>query len=157
MAKVTAVPATAVQVPRKPNAADAARGDVPTRVARDLLDAAAAEGRIESRSAKQQLDHWARLGRSVSLRQSASRRRIDAVLAGTLPMTALRQDERAIVNAELDAAITASAAQVDLAGVLASRGITTVALDDDGALVQYHPDGTSVVLDAVPLGAPTAG
>ena len=149
--------ATTATRDRRPKAAEAARGDVPTRIARDLLDAAAAAGRIESRSAKQQLDHWARLGRSVSLQQSASRRRIDAVLAGTLPMTALRPDERAIVNAELDAAITASAQQVDLADVLARQGITTVALDDNGALVQYNPDGTSVVLDPAPLGEPTAG
>lgn len=157
MAKATAVPRTAVQDSRTPNAGGAARADVPTRIARDLLDAAAAEGRIESRSAKQQLDHWARLGRSVSLQQSASRRRIDAVLAGTLPTTALRQDERAIVNAELDAAITASAQQIDLAGALARQGITTVALDDNGALVQYNPDGTSVVLDPAPLGVPATG
>jgi hypothetical protein len=157
MVKTTTAARTAGQDPRKPRAADAARSDVPTRIARDLLDAAAAEGRIESRSAKQQLDHWARVGRSVSLQQSASRRRIDAVLAGALPMTALRPDERGIVNAELDAAITASAQQVDLAGVLAGQGMTTVALDDNGALVQYNPDGTSVVLDPAPLGVPATG
>lgn len=138
-------------------ATEATRGDVPTRIARDLFDDAAAEGKVSSRSAKQQLDHWARLGRAISRQQSASRRRIDAVLAGTLPMTALRPDERVVVNAELDAAITASAERVDLADVLARRGITTVALDDDGALVQYSPDGTSVVLDPAPLGRPAAG
>ena len=157
MAKTTTVPRTAVPELRKPHVADAVRGDVPTRIARDLLDAAAAEGRIESRSAKQQLDHWARLGRSFSLQQSASRRRIDAVLGGTLPMTALRPDERLIVNAELDSAITASVRQVDLADVLTREGITTVALDDNGALVQYNPDGTSVVLDPAPLGEPATG
>lgn len=157
MAKSTVAARTTDHDPRKPKATDTSRSDVPTRIARDLLDAAAAEGRIESRSAKQQLDHWARLGRSVSLQHSASRRRIDAVLAGTLPMTALRPDERAIVNAELDAAITASAQQIDLAGVLAGQAITTVALDDRGALVQYNPDGTSVVLDPAPLGEPATG
>ena len=56
-------------------------GDKPTRVAVDLFDSAAAEGRRESRSAKQQLDHWARVGRSVSMHQTAARRRVEAALA----------------------------------------------------------------------------
>ena len=148
---------TAGQELRKQHVVDAVRGDVATRIARDLLDAAAAEGRIESRSAKQQLDHWARLGRLVSLQQSASRRRIDAVLAGTLAMKALRPDERLIVNAELDAAITASDRQIDLADVLARKGIMTVVLDDNGALVQWNPAGSSVFLDLRPLGEPATG
>lgn len=40
MAKPTMVPRTPTPDPRKPPAAGAARGDVPTRIARDLLDAA---------------------------------------------------------------------------------------------------------------------
>ena len=64
-------------------------GDKLTRVAVDLLASAAAEGRRESRSAKQQLDHWARVGRSVSMHQTAARRRVEAALAGELPMAAL--------------------------------------------------------------------
>ena len=32
-------------------------------------------------SAKQQLDHWARVGRSVSMHQTAARRRVEAALA----------------------------------------------------------------------------
>ena len=125
--------------------------DQPTRVARDLLDAAAAEGKRASRSAKQQLDHWARVGRSVSLQTTASRRRIEAVLAGALPMSSLRPDERTIVNAELDAAITARAKATNFGDVLAAEGVITVALDDNGALVQYNPDGSTVVLDPNPL------
>jgi hypothetical protein len=31
---------------------------------------------------------------------------------------------------------------------LAAEGVTTVALDDEGALVEYRPDGSSVVLVA---------
>jgi hypothetical protein len=132
-------------------------GDQPTRVARDLLDAAAAEGKRESRSAKQQLDHWARVGRSVSLLQTASRRRIDAVLTGALPMAALRPDERTVVNAELDAAISARAQSLSFGDVLAHEGVTTVALDEHGALIQYHPDGTSVVLHDGPMDGPLDG
>jgi hypothetical protein len=136
-------------VPKTSRSPDAVArpADQPTRVARDLLDAAAQAGKRESRSAKQQLDHWARIGRSVSLQSSASRRRVDAVLAGTLPMSALRPDERSIVNAEIDAAVTTRAEATNFGDVLAAEGVTTVALDADGALVAYHPDGTSTVLD----------
>lgn len=139
--------------PSSARAAKPARkpADQPTRVASDLLDAAAAEGQRASRSAKQQLDHWARVGRAVSLQTTASRRRIEAVLAGTLPMSSLRPDERTIVNAELDAAITARAQATSFGDVLAAEGISTVALDDNGALVQYNADGSSVVLDRKPL------
>jgi hypothetical protein len=31
---------------------------------------------------------------------------------------------------------------------LADRGITTVALNDDGEIIEHRPDGTSVVLTA---------
>ncbi len=124
--------------------------DRPTRFAADLLDAAAIEGARQSRSAKQQLDHWARVGRSVTLAGSASRRRIDAVMAGTLPRTALRPEERAVVDAELEVAVTVRAGATDFGDVLAARGVTTVALDDAGALVEYRPDGTSTVLEPAP-------
>ena len=30
--------------------------------------------------------------------------------------------------------------------VLAARGVTTVALDDEGRLTRYHPDGTTSLL-----------
>ena len=53
-----------------------------TRVSADLFEAAAAEGARQSRSAKQQLDHWARVGRAVSTQHTASRRRVEAALAG---------------------------------------------------------------------------
>lgn len=73
-------------------------GDKPTRVAVDLLASAAAEGRRESRSAKQQLDHWARVGRSVSKHQTAARSRVEAALAGELPLAALGGDESVVLN-----------------------------------------------------------
>lgn len=126
--------------------------DRPTRFAVDLLDSAATEGSRQSRSAKQQLDHWARVGRAVSLQASASRRRIDAVLAGTLPRTALRAEERTIADAELDAAIAATAQVTGFGDTLASRGVTTVALNDDGALVEHRPDGSSTLLEPAPTG-----
>jgi hypothetical protein len=123
----------------------------PTRIAPDVFAAAQQAAARESRSAAEQVNHWARVGQSVALHQSASRRRIEAVLAGSLPMSVLRPDEREIVNAELDAAITAKAQSTPLGAAVSTDGVTTVALDDEGRLVEYRPDGTSRVLDPTPV------
>ena len=120
-----------------------AASDRPTRVAADLMDSAAVEGARQSRSAKQQLDHWARVGRAVSMTQTAARRRIEAALAGTLPERDLTGDERAVLSAEVDAAISETAGRVRFGEVLSGRGVTTVALDANGVLTRYHPDGSS--------------
>ena len=118
-----------------------------TRVAADLVDSAAAEGARQSRSAKQQLDHWARVGRAVSSHQTASRRRVEAALAGDLDTNQLSEDEGLVFNAEISAAIEESLANAYYGDLLAVRGITTVALNDDGEIVEYRPDGTSSVVD----------
>ena len=118
-----------------------------TRVAADLVDSAAAEGARQSRSAKQQLDHWARVGRAVSSHQTASRRRVEAALAGNLDTNNLSEDEGLVFNAEISAAIEESLAAAHYGDALAARGITTVALNDDGEIVEYRPDGTTSVVD----------
>jgi hypothetical protein len=112
------------------------------------MDSAAAEGARQSRSAKQQLDHWARVGRSVSTQHTAARRRVEAALTGRLPLGELSVEEGVVFNAEVEAAIEESLARSNYGDVLATRGITTVALDDAGQIVQYRPDGTSAVLSA---------
>jgi ParD-like antitoxin of type II bacterial toxin-antitoxin system len=122
--------------------------DRPTRFASDLLESAAVEGKRESRSAKQQLDYWARVGRSVSMHQTAARRRVVAALAGDLPFADLTDAERLVANADLDASIQMQAQSMSFGEQLAAEGVTTVALDDEGALVEYRPDGSSVVLVA---------
>jgi hypothetical protein len=115
-----------------------------TRFAADLLDSAAAEGVRQSRSAKQQLDHWARVGRAVSSRESAARRRVEAALAGELELTELSDEEGVVFNAEITAAIEENLASSNYGSVLAARGVTTVALDDNGQIVEHRPDGHSV-------------
>jgi hypothetical protein len=122
--------------------------DRPTRFASDLLESAAVEGKRESRSAKQQLDYWARVGRSVSMHQTAARRRVEAALASELPFADLTEAERLVANADLDASIQMQAQSVSFGDRLAAEGVTTVALDDEGALVEYRPDGSCVVLVA---------
>ncbi|CRZ14296.1 TA system antitoxin ParD family protein [Mycolicibacterium neworleansense] len=117
-----------------------------TRFAADLMDSAAAEGARQSRSAKQQLDHWARVGRAVSSRHSAARRKVESALAGETPLRELTTEEGAVFDAEIAASIEESLARADYGKTLAARGITTVALDDDGEIVQYRPDGSTAVL-----------
>src|SRR6202012_1603754 len=92
--------------------------DRPTRVAADLLDSAAAEGARQSRSAKQQVDPWARGGPAGSIGHAAARRRVEAALAGTLPEHELSSEERAVFNAEVDAAISETARRVRFGEVL---------------------------------------
>jgi len=105
--------------------------DKPTRFATDLLASAAVEGARQSRSAKQQLDYWARLGRAVSMHQTA----------------ALDPTERLVANSEIDVAIQQHARATSYGELLAAEGVTVVALDDDGRLVRYQPDGTSTVVE----------
>lgn len=119
-----------------------------TRFAADLVDAAAAEGARQSRSTKQQLDHWARVGRAVSSQHTASRRRVEAALAGDLELSELTVEEGVVFNAEVSAAIEESLARTNYGETLAARGVTTVALDDSGELVEYAPDGSAVPLTA---------
>lgn len=121
-----------------------------TRFAADLVDSAEAEGVRQSRSAKQQLDHWVRVGRAVSSQQTASRRRVEAAMAGQLPLGDLTVEEGVVFNAEIAAGIEEGLARTDYGRILAARGVTTVALDDDGEIVELRPDGTSVALTSTP-------
>jgi ParD-like antitoxin of type II bacterial toxin-antitoxin system len=119
-----------------------------TRFAADLVDSAAAEGARQSRSAKQQLDHWARVGRAVSATQTAPRRLVEAALAGQLATSELTVEEGVVFNAEISAAIEESLARTHYGDVLAAQGITTVALNEAGDIVEHRPDGSAVVLAA---------
>jgi len=114
--------------------------DRPTRFAADLLESAAVEGQRQSRSAKQQLDHWARVGRAVEMQGPAHGRR-------TQSATELSAQEALVANAEIDVAIWEQVQRVSFGSVLASEGVTTVALDETGALLRYHPDGSVSALN----------
>jgi hypothetical protein len=123
--------------------------DKVTRFAADLVDSAAVEGARQSRSGKQQLDHWARVGRAVSEGQTAARRRIEAALSGSLPMRDLSADERVVLNAEIEAAIQEKLQSTHFGSTLRARGVTTVALGENGDLVEHRPDGSTSVIDHV--------
>lgn len=117
--------------------------DRPTRFAADLFESAAVEGQRQSRSAKQQLDHWARVGRAVEMQGPASWRRTQSVPAAT----ELSAQDALVANAEIDVAIWEQVQRVSFGSVLASEGVTTVALDETGALLRYHPDGSVSALN----------
>lgn len=119
-----------------------------TRFAADLVDSAAAEGARQSRSAKQQLDHWARVGRAVSATHTVSRRRVEAALSGQLATSELTVEEGVVFNAEISAAIEEGLARTHYGDVLAAQGVTTVALNEAGDIVEHRPDGSAVVVAA---------
>jgi hypothetical protein len=125
--------------------ADASRDKV-MRFSSDLVDAAAAEGARQSRSSKQQLDHWVRLGRAVSSYTSVSRQRVEAALAGEQSLAGLSNEQSVVFNAEVTARIEENLAERCYGSLLAAAGITTVALDDQGRLVEHRPDGSTAVL-----------
>ncbi|MEJ7795136.1 MAG: hypothetical protein WKF50_06265 [Nocardioides sp.] len=120
--------------------------DKVTRFDSALVDAAAVEGARQSRSARQQLAHWVRVGRAVSDSTTAQRRRVEAALSGLLPARELTSEEGVVFNAEIAAAIEENLVATHYGQELAAEGITTVALDADGRLTQYRPDGSSTPL-----------
>ncbi len=120
-----------------------ATADRPTRVPSDLFASAVVEGAKENRSAKQQLEHWVRVGMSVSARQTASRHRVEAALGGTLPIEQLSDEEAVVFDSEVQARVEERLRTTNLGAVLAARGVTTVALNEQGELTEYRPDGTS--------------
>ncbi len=126
-------------------------GDRMTRFDVELFEAAADEGRREHRSARQQLEHWTRLGREFSAHETAARRRIAAAVRGETPLGELGAEERFVANVELDVAIRERASSTSFGRMLLKAGMTAVALDDNGVLTEFHPEGGSRPLDASQL------
>lgn len=125
----------------------ATNSDRVTRLSASLVADASRAGVAEQRSARQQLEHWARVGRSVSQRTVASRRRVEAALSGELASAALSAEEGVVYDAEIDALLAERLSGDDHVARRTSEGHASVALDETGRLVEYRPDGTTVVLD----------
>jgi hypothetical protein len=119
-----------------------------TRFDVELFEAATDEGRREHRSTRQQLEHWARLGREFSAHEIAGRRRIAAAVRGEMPLSELTTEERFVANVELDVAIRERATSTSFGRTLMKAGMTAVALDENGVLTQFQPDGASHPLEA---------
>lgn len=122
--------------------------DVPDRlvtISAALYEAGTLEAAIHDRTPRQQLEHWARVGRAVTGGAGPK----DAG-ADKEPLDVLRQPKfsasRAEMNTELNAKIAAAVDAANFGATLAARGLTTVALDDEGRLVEYRPDGSTSIL-----------
>ncbi len=59
----------------------------------------------------------------------------------------MTEHERAIVNAEINATIETGVAAADYSRGFEPAALETVALDEDGRLVRFHPDGSETFLD----------
>ena len=120
--------------------------DKVTRFSSELVDAAAAEGQREHRSARQQLEHWARVGREVSNQRQVARQRVEAALAGRIPLSVLSAEEGAVFNAEIAATLEESIATGNHVAERTAQGRATISLDENGLVVKYLPDGSQIVL-----------
>jgi hypothetical protein len=68
----------------------------------------------------------------------------------SVPASRRCEEEGVVFNAEISAGIQESLADADYGQLLAGRGIATVALTEDGQMVEHRPDGTSVLVTARP-------
>jgi hypothetical protein len=78
-----------------------------------------------------------------------SAERVAAAFTGETPLSELTADEGAVFNAEVVTRIQERLARLDLGQMHAAMGITTVALDKQGRLVEYHPDGSTNVIGSL--------
>lgn len=117
-----------------------------TRFSSDLVEAAANEGARENRSARQQLEHWARVGREVCDQRQVARRRVEAALAGRVPLIKLSAEEGVVFNAEVAAALEESLTKGNHVADRAAQGRASIVLDEQGRVVKHLPDGTEIVL-----------
>ena len=108
---------------------------MPTRIDRELFEAARAAGETSSRSAAQQLNHWASIGRALEASGSLSHREIQRVLAGDDSYDALAEREQAVVRAAWDERIAAGIAGLDLEAELEAAGESWSEADVDGRVV----------------------
>jgi hypothetical protein len=80
---------------------------------------------------------------SVCARQTVSRHRVEAALGGSLPVEHLSDEEGIVFDSEVQSRLESRLRSTNLGAVLAARGVTTVALNEQGELTEYRPDGTS--------------
>jgi hypothetical protein len=82
----------------------------------------------------------------VSSQQTAARWRVEAALTGDLELPELSAEAGAVFNAEFAAAVQERLPGASYGTLLAERGATTVALDENRQIVEHRPDGSSVPL-----------
>jgi ParD-like antitoxin of type II bacterial toxin-antitoxin system len=113
-----------------------------TRIAKDLLEAAEVEGEREHRSMAQQIEHWARVGREFTMHDSSGRRALELAIKNAPIDQRFEGVVHAALEAETNARIQERMLTTPIAKILAREGVDTVALDENGQLVEYRADGT---------------
>lgn len=108
---------------------------MPTRVEKDIYDAAQRSGQVNSRSAAEQITYWARIGRELEAAPNVSHRDIQMVLAGDGSYDALRDREQALVRATWDERIAEGIAALDLVSEFRGTGESWTEADADGHAV----------------------
>jgi hypothetical protein len=68
-------------------------------------------------------------------------------LAGSLPIGELTPEESVVFDAEFDAHLEERLARTDVVTDRAAQGFSSVALDELGRMVEYRPDGSTVILE----------
>jgi len=119
---------------------------IPTRVTADVFEAAAAVAAQDQRSATEQINHWARIGMQVERSGTLAHRKVREVAAGQAQFTELTHPDRQTAHALIDAAMSERAASARFGRSARTEGKRTVSLDDDGALIEISPDGTTRLL-----------
>jgi hypothetical protein len=84
----------------------------------------------------------------IPVTPTAARRRVEAALTGDLELRELSVEEGVVFNAEIAAAVQERLAGSNYGTLVAERGATTVALDENGEILEHRPDGSSVALTA---------
>ena len=69
------------------------------------------------------------------------------VMSASMDTLTGRPRESIVANAELDRSISGAVRAVSFGEALAARGMTVVALDEDGRLTGHHPDVSTTPLD----------
>ena len=118
----------------------------PTRVMADVFEAAAAVAAQDHRSATEQINHWARIGMQVERSGTLAHRKVREVAAGQAQFADLTDPDRQIAHALIDAALSERTAAARFGRSARAEGNRTVSLDDDGALIEISPDGTTRLL-----------
>lgn len=117
-----------------------AMSTMPSRVERELFEAARAAGKVNSRSAAQQLDHWARIGRELEASPSVTHDQVARVLAGDASYDALGDRAQAVVRASWDQRIAERSAALSFEERLAAVGEPWPEADLDGNVVMRRRD-----------------
>lgn len=109
----------------------------------ELVDAADNAANRNKRSTTAQLEHWARVGRAITEGTPARARRAQRPLAGELGREDLCPTDTLIFDAVVDAGISSRMAATNYAEQRAALGLSSMALNSNGEIVEQFPDGTT--------------